>query len=144
VVISRPLVPVRRVTPPTSRQSFPQAPGPRALGPVRELKVVPGSLVRDREFIDVSRDKKRGRTTGRPLSEEAAKNLSGKELLQAAIGERSYIPIRGKKKKPTKKGAKTQITERAEHKKVIRIEESISVSELSSPWASRPPISSAS
>jgi translation initiation factor IF-2 len=133
VVISRPLIPVRRVTPPTSRQSFPAAPGPRALGPVRELKVVPGSLGREREFIDVSRDKKRGgaRTTGRPLSEEAAKNLSGKELLQAAIGERTYIPIRGKKKKATKKGAKTQITERAEHKKVIRIEESISVSELS-------------
>ena len=65
------------------------------------------------------------------MSEEAAKNLSGKELLQAAIADRAYIPIRGKKKKPTKKGAKTQITERAEHKKVIRIEESISVSELS-------------
>ncbi|HSD22593.1 MAG TPA: translation initiation factor IF-2 [Anaeromyxobacter sp.] len=132
VVISRPLVPVRRVTPPsTSRQQFPAAPGPRALGEVRELKVVPGSLGREREFIDVSRDKRRGRTPGRPVSEEAAKNLSGKELLQAAITARAYIPIRGKKKKSTKKGAKTQITEKAEHKKVIRIEESISVSELS-------------
>jgi translation initiation factor IF-2 len=135
VVISRPTVPVRRVTPPTSsRSAYPAAPGPRALGEVRELKVVPGSLGREREFIDVSKDKnKRGgrTTTGRPVSEEAAKNLSGKELLQAAIGERAYIPIRGKKKRPTKKGAKTQITERAEHKKVIRIEESISVSELS-------------
>ncbi|BDG02029.1 translation initiation factor IF-2 [Anaeromyxobacter oryzae] len=133
VVISRPTVPVRRVTPPTtSRSAYPAAPGPRALGPVRELKVVPGSLGREREFIDVSRDKnKRGRSTGRPVSEEAAKNLSGKELLQAAISDRAYIPIRGKKKKPTKKGAKTQITEKAEHKKVIRVEESISVSELS-------------
>jgi translation initiation factor IF-2 len=132
VVISRPTVPVRRVTPPTqSRTAYPVAPGPRALGEVRELKVVPGSLGREREFIDVSRDKKRGRSPGRPVSEEAAKNLSGKELLQAAMTDRAYIPIRGKKKKPTKKGAKTQITERAEHKKVIRIEESISVSELS-------------
>jgi translation initiation factor IF-2 len=132
VVISRPLVPVRRVTPPSSaRQQFPAAPGPRALGEVRELKVVPGSLGREREFIDVSRDKRRGRTPGRPVSEEQAKNLSGKELLQAAITARAYIPIRGKKKKSTKKGAKTQITEKAEHKKVIRIEESISVSELS-------------
>jgi len=130
VVISRPLVPVRRVTPPTPRQAFPQAPGPRALGEVRELKVVPGSLGRDREFIDVSRDKRRGRG-GRPASEEAAKSFSGKELLQAAMSDRAYVPIRGKKKKPTKKGAKTQITERAEHKKVIRIEESISISELS-------------
>jgi translation initiation factor IF-2 len=133
VVISRPTFPVRRVTPPTtSRTAYPAAPGPRALGEVRELKVVPGSLGRDREFIDVSRDKRRGRTTtGRPASEEALKNLTGKELLQAATADRTYIPIRGKKKKPTKKGAKTQITTKAEHKKVIRIEESISVSELS-------------
>ncbi|WP_242345723.1 translation initiation factor IF-2, partial [Anaeromyxobacter terrae] len=133
VVISRPLVPVRRVTPPTSaRQQFPAAPGPRALGEVRELKVVPGSLGREREFIDVSRDKRgRGRAPGRPVSEEQAKSLTGKELLAAAITARAYIPIRGKKKKPTKKGAKTLVTERAEHKKVIRIEESISVSELS-------------
>jgi len=49
----------------------------------------------------------------------------------AAINDRSYIPIRGKKKKATKKGAKTQITEKAEHKKIIRVEESISVSNLS-------------
>jgi translation initiation factor IF-2 len=130
VVISRPTVPVRRVTPPsTSRTSIPLAPGRRALGEVRELKVVPGMLGREREFIDVSRDKKK-RGTGRPES-EAAKALSGKELLQAAISDRAYVPVRGKKKKPVKKGAKTQITERAEHKKVIRIEESISVSDLS-------------
>src|SRR6266540_2730006 len=49
----------------------------------------------------------------------------------AAITDRAYRPRRGKKKKATKKGAKTQITEKAEHKKVIRIEESISVSGLS-------------
>jgi translation initiation factor IF-2 len=134
VVISRPTFPVRRVTPPTSaRSSFPVAPGPRALGEVRELKVVPGSLGREREFIDVSRDKNKrgGRGVGRPASEEALKNLSGKELLQAATADRTYIPIRGKKKKPTKKGARTQITEKAGHKKVIRIEETISLSELS-------------
>ncbi len=130
VVISRPATPVRRVTPPTvSRQSFPVAPGPRALGEVRELKVVPGMLGRDREFIDVTKDKRR-RGAGRPLS-EAEKQLSGKELLQAAISDRSFVPVRGKKKKPTKKGHKTPITERAEHKKIIRLEESISVSDLS-------------
>ena len=131
VVISRPTVPVRRVTPPsTARQNFPVAPGRRALGEVREFKVVPGVLGRDREIIDVSKDKRRGRTPGRP-SDEANKGLSGQSLLQAAINDRAYVPVRGKKKKPTKKGAKTQITERAEHKKVIRIEESISVSDLS-------------
>jgi translation initiation factor IF-2 len=123
-------MPVRRVTPPsTVRSQFPVAPGPRALGEVRELKVVPGTLGREREFIDVSRDKKR-RGTGRPAA-EGEKSLSGKELLQAAIGDRAYVPVRGKKKKPTKKGAKTQVTARAEHKKIIRVEESISVSALS-------------
>jgi translation initiation factor IF-2 len=131
VVISRPTVPVRRVTPATtSRSTYPQAPGPRALGPVRELKVVPGMLGREREFIEVGKDKKRGRGTAKP-GDEAAKSLSGKELLQAAISDRSYVPIRGKKKKPTKKGMKTQVTEKSEHKKVIRVEEGISVSELS-------------
>ncbi|HET9554871.1 MAG TPA: translation initiation factor IF-2, partial [Anaeromyxobacteraceae bacterium] len=131
VVISRPLIPVRRVTPPTGASSrFPVAPGPRALGEVRELKVVPGSLGREREFIDVSRDKNKKRGVGRP-TEEAAKGLTGKELLNAAMQDRTYVPVRGKKKKPTKKGAKTQVTERAEHKKIIRIEESISVSALS-------------
>ncbi len=130
VVISRPLVPVRRVTPPTNaRTAFPAAPGRRALGEVRDIRVVPGALGREREFIDVSKDKKR-RGTGRP-ADEAVKGLSGTQLLQNAITDRAYIPIRGKKKKATKKGLKTQITEKAEHKKVIRIEESISVSELS-------------
>ena len=131
VVISRPTMPVRRVTPPSARGNFPAAPGPRALGEVRELKVVPGMLGREREFIDVSKDKaRRGRGSGRP-ADEAARGLTGKELLAAAITDRAYIPIRGKKKKATKKGAKTLITEKAEHKKVIRIEEAISVSELS-------------
>jgi translation initiation factor IF-2 len=131
VVISRPLVPVRRVTPPTgSRQSFPVAPGPRALGEVKEFKVVPGMLGRERELIDVSKDKNKRRGAGRP-SDEANKGLSGVQLLQAAISDRAYVPVRGKKKRATKKGAKTQITERAEHKKIIRVEESISVSELS-------------
>jgi translation initiation factor IF-2 len=131
VVISRPTTPVRRVTPPTTtRGQYPAAPGPRALGEVRELKVVPGSLGREREFIDVSKDKKRRGVGGRP-ADEAVKSLTPKDLLQSAIADRSFVPMRGKKKKPTKKGQKTQVTERAEHKKVIRIEESISVSALS-------------
>ncbi|HTP52640.1 MAG TPA: translation initiation factor IF-2 [Anaeromyxobacteraceae bacterium] len=130
VVISRPTSPVRRVTPPSStRSQYPAAPGPRALGEVRELKVVPGMLGREREFIDVSKDKKR-RGSGRPGG-EGDKSATPKDLLQSAIADRSFVPVRGKKKKPTKKGQKTQVTERAEHKKVIRVEEAISVSDLS-------------
>jgi translation initiation factor IF-2 len=131
VVVSRPLIPVRRVTPPTRAPgNYPAAPGPRSLGPIRDLKVVPGAPGRDREFIEVGKDKKKRGVGGRPEG-EAAKALSGKELLQSAINDRSFVPMRGKKKRPTKKGQKTLVTERAEHKKIIRVEEAISVSELS-------------
>jgi translation initiation factor IF-2 len=128
VVISRPATPVRRVTPPSnSYQKIPQAPGQRAIGEVRELKVGTDFLGR-REFTDVTKDhagaKKRGR-------QDIKESLSKQELVDLARG-RTTLPLRvGKKKKPTKKGAKTQITSMAEEKKVIKIEESISVGELS-------------
>jgi translation initiation factor IF-2 len=128
VLVSRPLIPVRRVTPPsTQHRAIPLAPGPRALGEVREFKVVPGSLGRDREFIDVSKDKNKRRS----VRTDRDTPQSGKELLTAALADRAYVPVRGKKKKATKKGQKTQITEMAERKKVIRIEEGMSLSELS-------------
>src|SRR2546426_6866291 len=44
---------------------------------------------------------------------------------------RSYVPVRGHKKKSAKKGKQTEITEMSEHKKVIRIDETITVAELS-------------
>ena len=53
-----------------------------------------------------------------------------KQEMDNLLWGRVQIPVRGKKKKPTKKGQKTQITEMAEEKKVIRLEEGISVSEL--------------
>ena len=40
------------------------------------------------------------------------------------------IPIRGKKKRPTKKGKKTEITTRKARKRVIKIEETIQLGEL--------------
>src|SRR5690606_7795784 len=47
VVISRPLIPVRRVTPPTSQfRPAPAAPGRRAIGEMREVRVVPDSMGR--------------------------------------------------------------------------------------------------
>ncbi len=127
VVLSRPSVPVRRVTPPSdAHKRVPLAPGPRAIGEVRELKVGTDFMGR-REFTDVTKDhsaKKRGK-------QEIKENLTKQELIDLARG-RVTLPLRvGKKKKPTKKGAKTQITEMAEEKKVIKIDETISVSELS-------------
>jgi translation initiation factor IF-2 len=41
------------------------------------------------------------------------------------------VPVRGHKKKSAKKGKQTEITEMSEHKKVLRIEETITPSEMS-------------
>jgi translation initiation factor IF-2 len=126
VVISRPLIQVRRVTPSsTAHKNIPMAPGRKALGERREFKVVPDTAGRGRELVDVSRNK---RTTGRRPSDKEG-GVSRQEISDLVFG-RVAIPIRGKKRKPTKKGAKTQITEMAEEKKVIRLQEGISVSDL--------------
>ncbi len=128
VVLSRPLIPVRRVTPPSdAHKAIPAAPGPRAIGEVREFKVGTDFLGR-REFTDVTKDhagaKKRGK-------QDIKENLSKQELIDLARG-RTTLPMRaGKKRKPTKKGAKTQITQMAEEKKVIKLTDSITVGELS-------------
>lgn len=127
VVISRPLIQVRRVTPTTSSaKQYPMAPGKKAIGEVREFKVVPDHAGRGRELVDVSKNKdKTPRKRGGPNDT----SISKQELTDLAWG-RVNIPLRGKKKKPTKKGAKTQITQMAEDKKVIKLQEGISVSDL--------------
>ncbi|HWV38149.1 MAG TPA: translation initiation factor IF-2 [Vulgatibacter sp.] len=130
VVISRPLIPVRRVTPPSSQfRAPPAAPGKRAIGEVREFKVVPDSMGRGRDFIDVSRGPARGRR-GRPSTITPSGPPSKQDLLDMAAG-RAALPIRARKRKPTKKGAKTLITTPKESKRVIRVEEAISLSDLS-------------
>ena len=126
VVGSRPLVQVRRGTPSsTSHRNIPAAPGRKAIGEVREFKVVPDHLGRGgKEFVDVTKNKgAKKRTT-------SEKEAGVRQELQDAIWGRVSLPIRGKKKKPTKKGQKTQITAMAEEKKVIKLEEGISVSDL--------------
>ncbi len=128
VVISRPDVPVRRVTPSSdAHKQIPMAPGPRAIGSVREFKVGTDQFGR-RELTDVSKDvpgkSKRGKT-------DVKESLSKQELIDLARG-RTTLPLRaGKKKKPIKKGAKTQITTMSEEKKVVEIEESITINEFS-------------
>ena len=129
VVISRPLVQVRRVTPTsTAHKSIPMAPGKKAIGEVREFKVVPDHLGRGgRELVDVTKNKA---DRGKKRTSEKEATFSKQEMADLVWGRVSF-PLRGKKKKPTKKGAKTQITEMAEEKKVIKLEEGITVSELS-------------
>ncbi|HYV45877.1 MAG TPA: translation initiation factor IF-2 [Myxococcaceae bacterium] len=128
VVISRPAVSVRRVTPSSSaHKNIPMAPGRKAIGEVREFKVVPDHLGRGRELVDVT--KKKEGTGGKKRTAEKDGQLNKQEISDLMWG-RVSIPLRGKKRKPTKKGAKTQITEMAEEKKVIKLQEAISVSDL--------------
>jgi translation initiation factor IF-2 len=131
VVISRPLIQVRRVTPTGGAgKQYPMAPGKSAIGTEkREFRVIPDHAGRGRELVDVSKGKekeKAGRTKRGPGGEGGP----SKQEISDLVWGRVTIPIRGKKKKPTKKGAKTQITQMAEEKKVIKIQEGISVSDL--------------
>jgi len=127
VVISRPIIAVRRVTPSsTAHKQIPMAPGRKAIGEVREFKVVPDHLGRGRELVDITK-KKEG---AKKRTAEKDGTFTKQEISDLVFG-RISIPLRGKKKKPTKKGAKTQITEMAEEKKVIKIEDGITVSEIS-------------
>jgi translation initiation factor IF-2 len=129
VVISRPLIAVRRVTPSsTAHKNIPMAPGKKAIGEVREFKVVPDQLGRGRELIDITKKKEQDRGKKRTTEKEGGIT---KQEMDNLIWGRVTIPVRGKKRKPTKKGQKTQITEMAEDKKVIRVQEAISVSDLS-------------
>ncbi len=128
VVVQRPLIPIRRVTPSsTAHKNIPLAPGRKAIGEVREFKVVPDHLGRGRELVDVSKNKEQ---RGKKRTTEKDGTISKQEITDLMFG-RVAIPLRGKKRKPTKKGAKTQITEMAEEKKVIKLQEGISVSDLS-------------
>jgi translation initiation factor IF-2 len=129
VVISRPTVPFRRVTPSsTAHKNIPVAPGRKAIGEVREFKVVPDHLGRGREFVDVTKKKDDTQRGKKKATERDGTQV--KQEMDSLLWGRVQIPVRGKKKKPTKKGQKTQITEMAEEKKVIRLEEGISVSDL--------------
>src|SRR5438270_5079343 len=125
VVLSRPLIPIARPPP----RPGPGGGGfrPRPVGEVRELAVVSGGPGRGREFIDVTKDKQKGKKGPRV---EKAETISKQDLIELAR-QRAYVPVRGHKKRSTKKGKQTEITEMAEHKKVIRVEETITVGELS-------------
>ena len=127
VVLSRPLIPIARPAPRPPPGGGVGGFRPRPIGEVRELAVVSGGPGRGREFIDVSKDKQKGKKGPRV---EKVESLSKQDLVDLAK-QRSYAPIRGHKKRSTKKGKGTEITEMAEHKKVLRIEDTITVSELS-------------
>ncbi|MDP1825753.1 MAG: translation initiation factor IF-2 [Archangium sp.] len=134
VVVSRPLIPIKRVTPnqPTAGR-YPMAPGKKAIGVVREFKVVPAGTAGAKDFGDARRKEaeRRGPPGAAGQRREKEKEQSTTSDIKELIFGRSAIPVRGKKRKPTKKGQKTLITEMAGDKKVIKVQEGITVSELS-------------
>ncbi|PZR11497.1 MAG: translation initiation factor IF-2 [Archangium gephyra] len=138
VVVSRPLIPIKRITPTQPSSSrYPMAPGRKAIGTgpgagVREFKVVPTTAPGQRDGFGQRRDAdRRGPPGAAGQRREKEKEQSTTSDIKELIFGRSAIPVRGKKRKPTKKGQKTLITQMAEDKKVIKVQEGITVSELS-------------
>ena len=85
VVITRPLIPIKRVTPSSSaHKNIPLAPGPKAIGEVKEFKVVSDALGRGRDFIDVPRTRPGG---GRKRTKATVEeSLSKQEIMDMARG----------------------------------------------------------
>jgi translation initiation factor IF-2 len=134
VLVSRPLIPIKRVTPNQPGGSrYPMAPGRKAIGAVREFKVVPNQFgPGQKQFVNVSAaEKERARTGAGGQRRDKEKEGTASTDIRELIFGRIAIPVRGKKKKPTKKGQKTQITEMAGDKKVIKVQDGISVSDFS-------------
>ncbi len=137
VVVSRPLIPIKRITPTQPSSSrYPMAPGRKAIGTgpgagVREFKVVPGATAGQKDFAARREAERRGPPGAAGQRREKEKEQSTTSDIKELIFGRSAIPVRGKKRKPTKKGQKTLITQMADEKKVIKVQEGITVSELS-------------
>lgn len=124
VVIKRAAIPIKPKVPPAARGGE----GGKRIGPIKEYQVVTDAQGRDRELVDVTKDKagKKKPPTGTRRAKEA---YSKNELLSLAR-ERAFVPLRGRKRRPTKKGKKTEVTQAAAHKRVVKVEDSIQVSEL--------------
>jgi len=126
VVVSRPVYIQKQFAPARPRESIPMAPGIR-----------PGSLTRDVREVTIVNEGGRAREAidlkkRRPgaTRNEKVENYSKQDLIDL-VRARSYIPVIGRKKRATKKGRSTAITEMKASKKVIAVEETITVRELS-------------
>jgi translation initiation factor IF-2 len=131
VVVRRAAIAIKPKVPPAPRAGAGGAPG-RRIGPVKEYQVVTDAQGRGREFVDVTKDKAGAGAKKKPApgGVRRAKEAYSKTELLSLARERAFIPVRGRKKRPTKKGKKTEITQAAAHKRVIKIEETIQVAEL--------------
>ncbi len=128
VVVKRAAIPIKPKVPPAARGGEGK-PSDRRIGPIKEYQVVTDVQGRDRELVDVSRDKA-GKKKPSPGGARRAKETYSKTELLSLARERAFIPLRGRKRRPTKKGKKTELTQAAAHKRVVKVEESIQVSDL--------------
>ena len=90
----------------TAHQNIPMAPGRKAIGEVRDSRSSRTTWPRQ-ELVDLSTHQEAGE---RPAREEAPTEKEGsfnKQEINDLVWGRVYITMRGKKRKPTKKGAKT-------------------------------------
>ncbi len=126
VVIKRAAIPIKPKTPPAPKSG--EAGAGRRIGPIKEYQVVTDVQGRDRELVDVTKDKAGKKKP--PAGARRAKEAYSKTELLSLARERSFVPIRGRKKRPTKKGKKTEVTQAAAHKRVVKVEASIQVGEF--------------
>jgi translation initiation factor IF-2 len=123
-IVSRPVIVTQRVTPSAPAQQFPRAPGIRPIDTTQNFKE--GSINETgRREVEI---KKGRRPSG--ARNEKVENYSKQDLLDL-VRARAYVPVIGRKKRATKKGKKTEITEMKASKKVISIESTITIRELS-------------
>ena len=105
------------------------ATGPK-YGQVTELKVVTDPFGRGREIIDVGRDKK-GRVVPGKVGPAGKKTRAPTKREMMEMRERSLHPSRLKKKKTIKRVArKTEVTQPKASKRVIKMKETIPISDL--------------
>ena len=103
---------------------------------VREVRVVQDQFGRGPTMVDVDRAGGGGagpRRGGRKGSQSGAPDR--REMLERRAGGRDMWRMPGKKRKATRKGQKTEITQKAAHKRVIEVPGTISVGDLAKQMA---------
>ena len=108
------------------------APRPRGgrFPQVRELHVVQDQFGRGPTMVDVTRDR-----LGRKGKKGPSEGMTRRDILEMRAGARDLWRAPGKKRKATKRGAKTEITQMAAHKRVIELQETVTVGDLAKQMA---------
>ena len=134
VIVNRPLIQIKRPTPATPGNRYAGTPNRRPMEP-REARPLPqqpppSSPGRIRETVDVLRTKEKERPKRGRLGEKDA-GPAQQDIREFVFGRPTTTAVRARKKKQVKRGQRTPITEMSEDKKVIRLQQGITISDLS-------------